>query len=275
MNDLQALQVWLTSPKGVAYATWAQAVGSVIAIVGAFLVAKWQFQRELKKEHDRSAEEDREQIAQLYAFIRQTFVDVRALWDDPKKPGFLEGHWKDSSVRFELARAEAALSRLQTIPVTQLPKMENGVRSCNELIASLIAAKLVLIEHLDEPVTLELQQRISEKMRPAALNATRALMGAFIDSKNATKSRGKRQRPQGPHDPAGATAQAFDENRQAFEAEMKARGMSVKQMLSRNSWILHYDDPVTWELWDLWMASRSAAERKGKVASEVGAPSSG
>src|SRR4051794_38963805 len=94
---------FLGSTAGGALASWFQAVGSVAAIVGAFYVAKWQFQNELRKEHLRNAQETVDRVSKLDQFIRLTWADVRALWDDPKEPLGLQRHWHNSSIRLELA----------------------------------------------------------------------------------------------------------------------------------------------------------------------------
>jgi len=58
--------------------------------------------------------------------------------------------------------------------------MKDGVRSVHELVVALITAKLVLAEHLDKPMSKELQKLISTKIQPAAVSATRAGFMSYL-----------------------------------------------------------------------------------------------
>lgn len=258
-------------------ASWIQAAAAIAAIFASFALAEFQYRKERKRERDEAERKALEQVAQLYEFIWNTSAQVGALTSREDNPGALAWHWSNTTVHLEFAKMDAALTQMLAIPVTQLPRMEGGIRGVSDLIAAVITAKLVLGEHLNDEKTVELQELISTKLEPAQSFASSAGLTAFVEHhrlvaaarrRGTTKSwwqrwkpwRTKQKEEQADPDPPGVVinrmATRGDPNRRRFEIVARRMWKDITKMTCIDDNATAYVDPITRQMWDVWEASR-------------------
>ncbi|MBS0452323.1 MAG: hypothetical protein JSS14_13525 [Proteobacteria bacterium] len=270
---LERIETLIRDSDSAALASWSQAAIAIAAIFGSFALANSQFKQELKRDRERAAKETNERMAQLYDFIWHTWVQVRSLTiQEDRPPESLDMHWSQTNVRLELAKMEAALTQLQAIPVTELPKMKGGVKAVKDMISAVITTTMVLREHLDGEMTTDLQKCISEQIRPARKLAANAGLNAFAEYTRLTGNPSPRKwwqllgrfrmKRSEPIPPRGAV----DPNRKHFEITVRRMGRNIKSLTSVGERMTAYVDPITREMWQVWEASREATEYRLKPA---------
>jgi len=156
----------LASLSATEWASWVQAVGSILAIIASIYVVNRGHRLELQAEALKASADVDLRLARLDVLVSHAASDFRALRDDPDRPHALATHWRDnsnSSVRLQLAQIEFDLDQLRSIPLMDLPMGAAGVKSVYELTYALMVARSALEQ--EDPkiaVTADGMRRVSD-----------------------------------------------------------------------------------------------------------------
>jgi len=190
--------------EDAALAGWVQAVGTILAIAGAFLAAGLQHRLETRAAQRRIQEEAYASMSKLRALIDFAWQNVSALVADRDNPHRLEQHWREDSnsdVRVQLELIEVSRSQFRSIPLADIPLGGSVLMSINDVVYTLAVAKSALSREISsKPISKDAMDRISDvivipkdKMAMSVIRTLaqlRAMTGKSLEAKPAKPANG-------------------------------------------------------------------------------------
>lgn len=160
---------------------WVGVVVAVLALIAP--IAIWILDRRRKLAAEKAAKLER--ADQLLRIIQKAHREIARLRDDPDDEHALSRHWREdeNDPKRKVARIQAYLSRLQTIPPVDATAGMAGTESVDNLVEALTIAQNVL-QREEEPITRAAMMRISDALLAAKIEAGRGFNRA-VAARNA------------------------------------------------------------------------------------------